>query len=122
MVGVESQQHRASGLDSLEALYSGLPGSAPNHPEKGVDCEGDAVMASARSQSDRARKAAGANQNQARKSGMYESHIVIILYLILFMVNIIKMVFHHSWCHFWPVKSCYCSSYLCSRLGKSEAY
>lgn len=68
MVGVESQQHRASGLDSLEALYSGLPGATPNHTEKGVDCEGDAVMASARSQSDRVRKAAGANQNQARKS------------------------------------------------------
>lgn len=70
MVGVESQQHRTSGLDSLEALYSASPGAAPNNPEKGVDCEGDAVMASARSQSDRARKAAGVNQNQARKSGM----------------------------------------------------
>ncbi|XP_034248113.1 uncharacterized protein LOC117649433 isoform X1 [Thrips palmi] len=69
MVGVESQQHRTSGLDSLEALYSGLPSATPNHTEKGIDCEGDAVMASARSQSDRARKVAGANQNQARKSG-----------------------------------------------------
>ncbi|XP_034248117.1 serine/threonine-protein kinase MRCK gamma isoform X3 [Thrips palmi] len=68
MVGVESQQHRTSGLDSLEALYSGLPSATPNHTEKGIDCEGDAVMASARSQSDRARKVAGANQNQARKS------------------------------------------------------
>ena len=71
MVGVESQSHRAPGLDSLEALYTGLPGSTPNHTDKGVDGEGDAVMASARSQSDRARKSTGANQNQARKSGVY---------------------------------------------------
>lgn len=69
MVGVESQPIRTSGLDSLEALYTGLPGTAPNHTDKGVDGEGDAVMASARSQSDRARKTTGANQNQARKSG-----------------------------------------------------
>ncbi|XP_052131767.1 tau-tubulin kinase homolog Asator, partial [Frankliniella occidentalis] len=55
-------------LDSLEARYSGLQSTTPNHTEKGIDCEGDAVMASARSQSDRARKVAGANQNQSRKS------------------------------------------------------
>lgn len=84
MVGVESQQHRTSGLDSLEALYSGLPNATPNHTEKGIDCEGDAVMASARSQSDRARKAAGANQNQARKSGKF-TKVLCLVFVLLFL-------------------------------------